>query len=271
VLICWKRLAGFSAVINEDAHIRAALSARGIALKQVADACGISKGAVSQWFLSGPGWRPIPKRHMATIRQLLAASPSAPDGWNVARARKKVTSPAKATRSRPEPQLAMPQPLAVPARWRRRTPPRTPPHPMHWGAPPFLGVEPSPRTPMHYPGHWASPPVMPPPPPAYVSPAAGPAAGPQHAVIVAAHNRVSQLAERRDVRSPEHAAEFPLGQFFGLTGPIGREDREAFEGQLTLYAAENGFAGEPELQQLIEVLRAAVRSHNRKFGYQETF
>jgi hypothetical protein len=112
---------------------------------------------------------------------------------------------------------------------------------------------------------------MPPPPPAYVSPAAGPAAGPQHAVIVAAHNRVSQLAERRDVRSPEHAAEFPLGQFFGLTGPIGREDREAFEGQLTLYAAENGFAGEPELQQLIEVLRAAVRSHNRKFGYQETF
>jgi hypothetical protein len=111
---------------------------------------------------------------------------------------------------------------------------------------------------------------MPPPAPAYVSPAAGSAAGPQHPVIVAAHNHASQLGERCDVRSPERG-EFPLGQFFGLTGPIRREDREAFEAQLMLYAAENGFAGEPELRQVIEALRAAVRSHNRKFWYQETF
>jgi hypothetical protein len=107
---------------------------------------------------------------------------------------------------------------------------------------------------------------------------------------VAAHNRASQLGEPHDVaplgadvRSPplrlayagaqetRSVAEFPLGQFFGLTGPIRREDREAFEAQLTLYAAENGFAGEPELRQMIEALRAAVRSHNRKVWYQETF
>jgi hypothetical protein len=59
-----------------------------------------------------------------------------------------------------------------------------------------------------------------------------------------------------------------LGQFFGLTGPIRHEDLEAFEARLTLEASENGFAGSPELQQMIEALRAAVRSHNRKFGYQ---
>jgi transcriptional regulator with XRE-family HTH domain len=126
-------------VINEDAHIRAALSARGIALKQVADACGISKGAASQWFLSGPGWRPIPERHMATIRELLAepAPVTAPQRREPQRER-----PAKATRSRQNPQLAMLQPLAVaagtlpePARRRRRAPPRAPvPQPMYWGA-----------------------------------------------------------------------------------------------------------------------------------------
>jgi hypothetical protein len=122
---------------------------------------------------------------------------------------------------------------------------------------------------------------MPPPAPAYVSPAPREAAagagmtGPQHSDMLAAHNHASQLGEHcdvaplaADVRSPERGAEFPLGQFFGLTGPIRREDREAFEAQLTLYAAENGFAGEPELQQMIDALRAAVRSHNRKFKYQ---
>jgi hypothetical protein len=61
------------------------------------------------------------------------------------------------------------------------------------------------------------------------------------------------------------AANFRWGEFFGLTGPIRREDREAFEAQLTLYAAENGFAGEPELQQVIEALRRAVRRHNASF------
>jgi hypothetical protein len=59
-----------------------------------------------------------------------------------------------------------------------------------------------------------------------------------------------------------------LGQFFGLTGPIRHEDLEAFEARLTLEASESGFAGSPELQQMIEALRAAVRSHNWKFGYQ---
>jgi hypothetical protein len=59
--------------------------------------------------------------------------------------------------------------------------------------------------------------------------------------------------------------EFSLGRFFGLTGPIRREDREAFEAQLTRYAAENSFAGEPELQQVIEALRTAVRRHNSSF------
>jgi hypothetical protein len=99
-----------------------------------------------------------------------------------------------------------------------------------------------------------------PPAPTYVSPAAGP----QHAAIVAAHNRASQLGERRDVRSPPGGGEFPLSRFFGLTMPIRREDLEAFEAQLTLYAAENGFAGEPELQQVIEALRTAVRRHNQQ-------
>jgi hypothetical protein len=233
------------------ARLREAIAERGLALADVARACGVSRPAVAQWFTDKPSRRPIPERHMATIRELLAA-PGSP-----------VTSPAKATRSGPEPQLAMPpQPLAVPARRRRRTPPRAPaPQPMYWGASPFLGQMPPPGSPMHYPGHWASPPVMPPPAPAYVSPA-----GPRHSDIVAAHNHASQLGEHRDVRPPERGTEFPLGQFFGLTGPIRREDREACEAQLTFYAAENGFAGEPELQMVIEALRVAVRGHNRNFG-----
>jgi transcriptional regulator with XRE-family HTH domain len=164
-------------VINEEAHIRAALSARGIALKQVADACGISKGAVSQWFLSGPGWRPIPERHMATIRELLAepAPVTAPQRREPQRKR-----PVKA--AGPEPQLVMLQPLAVaagtlpePARRRRRAPRAPAPQPMFWGAAPFIGLEPPPRPATHFPGHWAFPPVMPPPAPAYISPA-----GPRH-------------------------------------------------------------------------------------------
>jgi transcriptional regulator with XRE-family HTH domain len=186
-----------------QSQLRAALADRGLTLTDVAYACGVSRPAVAQWFTDKPSWRPIPEHHMATIRELLA-EPSAP----VTRV---PTSPAKATRSCPEPRLATPQPLpvavgtlpepegSVPTRRRRRAPPRAPaPQPMHWGAPPFLGQEPPPHSPMHYPGHWTSPPVMPPPAPAYVSPAAVP----QHAVIVAAHNLASQLGERRDVRSP---------------------------------------------------------------------
>jgi transcriptional regulator with XRE-family HTH domain len=250
------------AVNTGKTQLRAAIADRGLTLTDVANACGVTRGAVGQWFIDGPNERPIPRRHMATIRELLAAS-DAP-----------VTSPARAARRLPrsEPQLAMPQSLPVPARRSRRPSPANPiPQSMHWGAPPFLGLMPPPGSPIHYPGHWASPPVMPPAAPAYVSPAAGPAAGPQHTVIVAAHNRASQLGEHSDVRSPERAGEFPLGQFFGLTGPIRREDREAFEARLTLEASESGFAGSLELRQMIEALRAAVRSNNRKFGYQKTF
>jgi AcrR family transcriptional regulator len=233
--------------------LREALADRGLTLADVARACGVSRQAVVQWFTDKASWRPIPGHHMATIRELLA-EPSSP-----------VTSPAKVGRPRSELQLAGAnaalQLPAIPTKRPRRA--ARSPQPMHWGAPPFLGQIPSPGSPMHYPGHWASPPVIPPPAPAYVSPAAGP----QHTVIAAAHNRASQIGERRDVRSPERTGEFPLGQFFGLAGPIRREDREAFEARLTLEASESGFAGSPELRQMIEALRAAVRSHNRKFGY----
>jgi transcriptional regulator with XRE-family HTH domain len=193
-------------------RLRAALEAHGLSLTHVADACGVSRSAVSNWFLSGPGWRPIPDRHMATIRELLEApNASMAAGPHETRVSWGAPSPpAKAVRSRSEPQHAMGasaalQLPALPTKRRRRAPPRSPPpQPMHWGAPPFLGLKPPPSSPMHYPGHWASPPVMP-PAPTYVSPAAGP----QHAAIVAAHNRASQLGERRDVRSPPGGGEFP--------------------------------------------------------------
>ena len=103
---------------------------------------------------------------------------------------------------------------------------------------------------------------MPPPAPAYISPAAGP----RHSDIVAAHNQASQRGERRDVRS-DAAPEFPLAQFFGLTMPIRREDREAFEAQLTRHAVENGFDDAPEVRMMIEALRTAVRRHNQQFGH----
>jgi hypothetical protein len=104
---------------------------------------------------------------------------------------------------------------------------------------------------------------MPPPAPAYISPA-----GPRHTDMVAAHNHADRQGERRDVRSPESGVEFPLGQFFGLTGPIRREDREAFEARLILEATESGYAEALELRQMIDALRATVRRHNQKFGYQ---
>jgi hypothetical protein len=43
--------------------LRAQLAARGISLTQVAYACGVSRPAVSQWFIDGEQWRPIPARH----------------------------------------------------------------------------------------------------------------------------------------------------------------------------------------------------------------
>jgi transcriptional regulator with XRE-family HTH domain len=182
-------------------RLREAIAERGLALTDVAYACGVSRPAVAQWFTDKPSRRPIPERHMATIRELLAASPSV------------LASPAEPGRHRSEPQLAMGanaalQPPALPTRRRQRPPPRSSaPQPMYWGAPPFLRQEPPPRTPMHYPGHWASPPVMPPPASAYVSPALRKASagadmtGPRHSNIVAAHNHASASATMSDRRS----------------------------------------------------------------------
>jgi hypothetical protein len=168
-------------VINENAHIRAALSARGIALKQVADACGISKGAVSQWFLSGPGWRPVPEHHMATIRELLASSPQE---------RRQVEAFER---------LAEGQSAGNPgAPARRRSPPPARPSARPRRSPP------QPRSPIHYPEHWAPPPVM--PAQACTSSASG--FGPLHSDFVAEHNQLSQYGKRRDV--PGHA-ELPFG------------------------------------------------------------
>ena len=85
-------------------------------------------------------------------------------------------------------------------------------------------------------------------------------------------NRRARLPSHRQARRrlavPDHQRSLRTradGRFFGLTMPIRREDREAFEAQLTLYAVENGFADESELQQVIEALRTAVRRHNSSF------
>jgi hypothetical protein len=55
----------------DQAHLRAAISDCGLTLTDVADACGVTKAAVGQWFNKGPNGRPIPERHRATIRGLL--------------------------------------------------------------------------------------------------------------------------------------------------------------------------------------------------------
>jgi hypothetical protein len=56
----------------DQARLRAAIFDRGLTLTDVANACGVTKAAVGQWFNKGPNGRPIPDRHMATIRGLLA-------------------------------------------------------------------------------------------------------------------------------------------------------------------------------------------------------
>jgi transcriptional regulator with XRE-family HTH domain len=55
----------------DQARLRAAIVDHGLTLTDVADACGVTRGAVGQWFLNGPNGRPIPERHMTTIRRLL--------------------------------------------------------------------------------------------------------------------------------------------------------------------------------------------------------
>jgi hypothetical protein len=56
----------------DQARLRAAIFDRGLALTDVANACGVTKAAVGQWFNKGPNGRSIPDRHMTTIRRLLA-------------------------------------------------------------------------------------------------------------------------------------------------------------------------------------------------------
>jgi CRISPR-associated endonuclease Cas1 len=55
----------------DQARLRAAIVDHGLTLTDVANACGVTRGAVGQWFINGPNERPIPERHMATIRRLL--------------------------------------------------------------------------------------------------------------------------------------------------------------------------------------------------------
>jgi hypothetical protein len=63
----------------DQARLRAAIVDRGLTLTDVADACGVTRGAVGQWFINGPNGRSIPERHMATIRRLLT-EPNATTG-----------------------------------------------------------------------------------------------------------------------------------------------------------------------------------------------
>jgi transcriptional regulator with XRE-family HTH domain len=58
----------------DQTRLRAAIADRGLTLTDVANACGVTRGAVGQWFIDGPNGRPIPERHMATIRGLLGGS-----------------------------------------------------------------------------------------------------------------------------------------------------------------------------------------------------
>jgi hypothetical protein len=58
-------------LLPDQARLRAAIFDRGLTLADVADACGVSKAAVGQWFNKGPNGRPIPDRHMVTIRGLV--------------------------------------------------------------------------------------------------------------------------------------------------------------------------------------------------------
>jgi hypothetical protein len=55
----------------DQARLRAAIVDRGLTLTDVANACGVTRGAVGQWFINGPNGRSIPERHMTTIRGML--------------------------------------------------------------------------------------------------------------------------------------------------------------------------------------------------------
>lgn len=59
---------------------------------------------------------------------------------------------------------------------------------------------------------------------------------------------------------------FPLADWFDLTKPISRDDREIVEAQMALYALKDGDdpCGEEVLKACAE-LRAAVKAHNAPF------
>jgi len=58
-------------------------------------------------------------------------------------------------------------------------------------------------------------------------------------------------------------ADFPLGEWFDLSKPISRDDREICEAQMALYALKQGDdpAG-PDWRAACAELRAAVKQHN---------
>ena len=61
-------------------------------------------------------------------------------------------------------------------------------------------------------------------------------------------------------------AEFSLDQWFDLSKPISRDDRELCEAQMALYAFKDGLDpnGE-EVRRVCHELRIAVKQHNASF------
>lgn len=59
---------------------------------------------------------------------------------------------------------------------------------------------------------------------------------------------------------------FPLHQWFDLTRPISRDDRELCEDQMALYAYKDGLnPNGPEWRRSVADLRRAVERHNAQF------
>jgi hypothetical protein len=66
------------------------------------------------------------------------------------------------------------------------------------------------------------------------------------------------------------AGEFPLEQWFDLSGRISREDADTAEAQMALYAFKDGLDPDcAECQKEYRKLRTAVEKHNRQFVHTE--
>ena len=77
---------------------------------------------------------------------------------------------------------------------------------------------------------------------------------------------VRVLTEMEALRICLDTPPFPLGQWFDLTKPISRDDREIAEAQMAVYAIKQGLEPEgAEWRQAVAELRAAARAHNRAF------